>query len=48
MEFKAQIEWSNWTFGFWWWPGRTGWGIDIGPLELIWKRPRPYVKHHRV
>jgi hypothetical protein len=36
--------WTNWTFGVYWGPiGRTNvFGIDIGPLELIWRWKHGY------
>lgn len=43
MKFEWHFGWQNWTFGVWW--GRFGpakmrlrWGIDFGPLEMMWTR----------
>lgn len=33
--------WTNWTFGVWYarfGKYKQGWGIDIGPFEIVWKR----------
>lgn len=34
------VTWTNWTFGAW--AGDIGteraWGVDLGPLEITWKR----------
>lgn len=33
-------KWGKWTFGCWTDPGnRTFFGIDLGPLEVIWRYP---------
>ena len=38
---RHRFGWSNWTFGVWWddgtLTGRPCFGIDIGPLELLWR-----------
>lgn len=39
---KVRFEWTNWTFGIWWGPfsksrsALSHFGIDIGPLEIVW------------
>lgn len=50
VKFEYWLGWNNWTFGVWW--GRFGkkttnytskpfhFGIDIGPLELMWSRKK--------
>lgn len=31
-------KWGKWTFGFWTdMTNRTYFGIDIGPLEIVWR-----------
>lgn len=31
-------KWLKWTFGFWCDPAnRTWFGIDFGPLEIVWR-----------
>lgn len=44
--YEWRFSWSNWTFGVWW--GPVGWydwlGIDLGPLELSWRRERRVFK----
>jgi hypothetical protein len=42
--FKVEWSWTNWTFGVWYgkFSGRHAIGVDMGPLELIWKQV--YVK----
>lgn len=33
-------KWRKWTFGFWTDPSNwTRFGIDFGPLEIVWRRP---------
>jgi hypothetical protein len=42
MKMRIRFTWTNWTFGIWW--GRFSkskrqpnhFGLDLGPLELIW------------
>lgn len=38
---KVMWSWGNWTFGFWFYSpsSRTRtWGVDLGPLEVLWRR----------
>lgn len=40
--FTHRLSWSNWTFGVWW-GGKPmfRWktiGVDLGPLELTWRK----------
>lgn len=52
-ERSTTFTWSNWTFGYW---SKTvgkqrAWGVDVGPLEVMWmRRPLPIEKqlHPRV
>lgn len=35
----VSLTWTNWTFGFWYGrfsKNKAAWGIDIGPLELVY------------
>lgn len=33
-------KWLKWTFGVWSDPSnRTYFGIDFGPLEIVWRMP---------
>lgn len=33
-------KWRKWTFGWWTDPSnRTRFGIDFGPLEIVWRMP---------
>lgn len=34
---EVKISKTNWTFGIWFWK-RKAFGIEIGPLEILWKR----------
>jgi hypothetical protein len=52
-ERKVLVTWTNWTFGPWYavLNGDQVWGIDIGPLEIMWRRrrlPPPKQLHPRV
>lgn len=40
MKFKYSFEWTNWTLGVWWSTQIGAWGIDLGPLEMIWHRKK--------
>jgi len=42
MKPKVMWTWTNWTFGLWYSRVRKhrAWGIDLGPLEIIWSTPR--------
>lgn len=39
--YRLEWSWTNWTFGFW--SGRIGkwrcYGVDLGPFEVVWRKP---------
>lgn len=41
-------SWTNWTFGLWWkgFKRSNCFGIDAGPLEVVWKWPTQLQKEH--
>lgn len=39
---QVKWKWHKWTFGFWTDPEKGHkFGIDFGPLEIIWRRNDP-------
>ena len=37
---EVNWKWWKWTFGFWRdVANHTAFGIDIGPLEIVWRMP---------
>lgn len=46
---QATWSWTNWTIGIWWNRStrRSPWpcfGIDVGPLEAVWRK-EPITRH---
>lgn len=40
MRFRVRVIWTQWRIGVWWWPVKKdrAFGIEIGPVHLIWTR----------
>lgn len=40
MTFRLQVAWTQWYFGFWWWPVKKdlAFGVNLGPVSATWVR----------
>lgn len=49
---EVQVNWTNWTVGIWWSSRRARRrlpyptiGIDLGPLEIVWRKVPAAIAH---
>jgi len=36
-ERRVTLCWTNWTIGVWWSPHLNARGLDLGPIEVVWR-----------